>query len=161
MPSSHQVNRSDFVKVVTAFLGTVMGVIIGLPAIGYILAPAMKKVASEAWIPAGPLENYPVGVPTLFNFTRSKVNGWEKTTNSYGVFINRGDGDSILALSSTCTHLACRVSWKPEENWYACPCHAGYFDIEGNVIDGPPPRPMDPYETKIEEGTLFIHYVEG
>jgi Rieske Fe-S protein len=161
MSSSHQVNRRDFVKVVTAFLGTVMGAVIGLPAIGYILAPALKKQTSEAWIPAGPLENFPLGVPTLFNFTRSKINGWEKTTNSYGVYILRGEADSILALSNVCTHLSCRVSWKAEENWYACPCHAGYFDIEGGIVEGPPPRPLDAYETKIEEGTLYIHYVEG
>ena len=161
MSGSHHITRRDFVRVVTAILGTLMGAVIGLPAIGYILAPALKIQSSDAWIPAGPLEGYPAGVPTLFNFTRSKVNGWEKTTNSYGVFILRRKNDEILALSSTCTHLSCRVSWKPEENWYACPCHAGFFDIEGDVIEGPPPRPMDKYETKIEEDTLFIHYVEG
>lgn len=161
MSSSHQVNRRDFVKVVTAMLGTVMGAVIGLPAIGYILAPALKKQASEAWIAAGPLENFEQGVPTLFNFTRSKINGWEKTTNSYGVYILRGEGNSILALSNVCTHLSCRVSWKAEENNYACPCHAGYFDIEGGIVSGPQPRPLDTYETKIEEDTLYIHYVEG
>jgi Rieske Fe-S protein len=161
MSSSHQVNRRDFVKVVTAILGTVMAAAIGLPAIGYILAPAMKKQTSDAWIPAGTLDSYPEGEPTLFNFTRSKVNGWEKTTNSFGVYILRSEDDSITALSSTCTHLSCRVTWKPEEDWYACPCHAGYFDIAGKVIDGPPPRPLDPYETKVEDGTLYIHYVEG
>lgn len=161
MSSSHQVNRRDFVKVVTALIGTVMGAVIGLPAIGYILAPALKKQASDAWIPAGPVENFPDGEPTLFNFTRSKVNGWEKTVNSYGVYILRRDGNKILALSNSCTHLSCRVSWKPEENRYTCPCHAGYFNVDGDVLDGPPPRPLDAYETKIEEGTLFIHFVEG
>lgn len=161
MSSSHSISRRDFVRVVTAVLGTVMAAAIGLPAIGYILAPALKKQASEAWIPAGPLENFPPGEPTLFNFTRSKVNGWEKTTNSYGAYIIRGDGDKIVAFSSTCTHLSCRVSWKPEENRYTCPCHAGYFDFDGKVIDGPPPRPLDQYETKIEEGTIYIHYMEG
>lgn len=161
MSSSHHVTRRDFVRAVTAILGTVMGAVIGLPAIGYILAPALKTQTSDAWIPAGTAEDYPVGEPTLFSFTRSKVNGWEKTTNSFGVYILRRDSGDFLALSNICTHLSCRVSWKPEENDYACPCHAGYFDIDGDVISGPPPRPMDRYETKIEEGTLFIHYVEG
>lgn len=161
MSSSHPVTRREFVKVVTVFLGTVMGAVIGLPAIGYILAPALKKQASEAWIPTGPLENYPVGEPTLFNFTRSKVNGWEKTTNSYGVYIVRGQGDKIVAFSSTCTHLSCRVTWKPDQKLYACPCHAGFFDANGKVVDGPPPRPLDQYETKVEDGTLYIHYMEG
>ena len=67
-------------------VGTIMGAMVGIPAIGYLISPATKIQKSEAWIPLGPLEKIPVGVPTFFSFTRSKVNGWEKTVNSYGVY---------------------------------------------------------------------------
>ena len=89
MPHSPHLSRSDFVKVVTAFLGSIMGLVVGIPAIGYLISPARKGTAADDWIPLGPLENYPLGVPTLFNFTRTKVNGWERTVNSYGVFVIR------------------------------------------------------------------------
>jgi menaquinol-cytochrome c reductase iron-sulfur subunit len=159
MPKSPQMSRREFVGIVTAAVGSVMGALVGIPAIGYLIAPALNKEAADVWIPAGPVENYPIGIPTLFNFNRTKVNGWEKTVNSYGVYIIRSEDGSILALSNKCTHLSCRVNWKPDESAYICPCHDAYFNIDGQIISGPQPRPLDPYETKVEDNMLFLHYL--
>src|SRR4030043_1736722 len=159
MPKSPQMARRGFVGFFTAEVGSVWGAWVGFPAISYLVAPALTKVTADVWIPAGPVENYPVGVPTLFNFNRTKVNGWEKTVNSYGVYIIHNEDGSILALSNKCTHLSCRVNWKIEKNAYICPCHDAYFAIDGQIISGPQPRPLDPYETKVEENILFVHYL--
>ena len=164
MPHSPHMSRNDFVKVVTAFLGSIMGLVVGIPAIGYLISPARKGAASDDWIPLGPLENYPEGIPTLFNFTRTKVNGWERTVNSYGVFVIRKSDQDVTVLSNKCTHLSCRVNWVAEDQFFFCPCHDAQFGIDGKVLDGPPPRPLDAYAgeaVKIEEGNLFIHFVEG
>jgi Rieske Fe-S protein len=158
---THSIDRRTFVKLVIGMTGTVMGAVVGLPAIGYLISPATKVQASEAWIPAGKLESYPTGTPTLFSFTRSKVNGWEKTVNSYGVYIVKTSPEEAKAYSNLCTHLSCRVTWKEEYQDFLCPCHDGHFDIEGQVTAGPPPRPLDEYETKVEDGTLYIHFKEG
>jgi hypothetical protein len=96
-----------------------MGALIGLPAIGYLIAPALYKESATAWIPAGPLDSYPVGIPTLFNFNRTKVNGWEKTVNSYGVYIIHHEDGSILALSNTCT-TSCRSTAVDSEAYIIC-----------------------------------------
>ncbi len=156
--SSSQISRSDFVKLVTAAAGPVMAAAIGLPAIDYLVSPALSVKETEAWIPLGPLKDYPIGAPKLFNFTRSQINGWEKTVLSYGVFVVRPDETQLLVLSNICTHLACRVSWHPDIQNYVSPCHNGHFDMVGNVISGPPPRPLDEFITKIEDGNLFIKY---
>ena len=161
MPDSPHMNRREFVTIVTAAVGTAIGAVVGLPAIGYILTPATKTQESDAWIPLGPLENYPVGVPTLMSFVRTQVNGWEKTANSYGVFVIRGEGDQLKTLSNVCTHLSCRVNWDDAAKEFKCPCHDAAFDINGGIIKGPQPRPLDGYEFKIEEGNLLIHFVEG
>jgi len=144
-------------------LGTIIGAVIGLPVIGYIISPALKRQESEAWIPAGPLENYPIGVPILFSFTRTKLNGWERTVNSYGVYVLRKSEaeNDVLALSNVCTHLSCRVTFNDGRQEYLCPCHDAQFTIDGEVAGGPPPRPLDRYETKVEEGTLSLHFKEG
>lgn len=152
----HDVSRSDFVKIVMSFLGTVMTGIIGIPAIGYLVSPATRKAESDAWIALGPLENYPIGVPTPFNFTRSTINGWEKTVNSYGVYIIRQDESQVRVFSNICTHLSCRVTWYNDLQHYVSPCHDGHFDIVGMVLSGPPPRPLDEFETKIEASNLYI-----
>jgi Rieske Fe-S protein len=161
MDESNNLNRRQFVKVTAASIVTLITAAIGLPALAYIIYPATQTQESDAWIPLGPLENYPVGQPTLFNFTRTKVNGWEKTVNSYGAYVVRYTEITQKVFSSTCTHLSCRVNWRNDETNFHCPCHDGVFDIEGKVVSGPPPRPLDEYENKVEDGNLFIHFVEG
>ncbi len=47
------------------------------------------------------------------------------------------------------------MSWQDGDAEYHCPCHNGLFDAEGRVIGGPPPRPLDRYEYKVEDGVLF------
>ena len=138
MAKSPHLSRKAFVTATVGVLGTFMAVVVGLPAIGYLVSPATKKREGEAWIPAGELESYPIGIPTLFSFTRSKINGWEKTVSSHGVYIlRRSESETdILALSNVCTHLSCRVTWDEATQLYPCPCHAAHFDIEGLVVDG-------------------------
>lgn len=159
---SDHLDRREFVKIVTAALGTIMGAIVGLPAIGYLISPALRVQKNEDWISVGPLEKYPVGKPTLFSFTRSKVNGWEKTVNSYGVYVVRTSETEYTIFSNMCTHLSCRVNWKDESQEYICPCHDGHFGQDGSVTAGPPPKPLIKYEeTKIEDGNLMFFFKES
>jgi menaquinol-cytochrome c reductase iron-sulfur subunit len=161
MPESNDVGRRDFINVVLASLGTIITGVISLPAIGYLVSPATRVKKSEAWISAGPLDDYPIGSPTLFSFNRSTTNGWEKTVNTFGAYVFRLNADQVVVFSNLCTHLACRVNWKTDLNQYVCPCHDGRFDAAGNVAGGPPPAPLHTYETKLEEGSLYIHLTEG
>jgi len=157
MPKSHPVTRRDFVLTVTASIGATIGAVIGLPALAYIVSPAVTVRKAEDWIPLGPLENFPEGMPTPFSFVRVEENGWEKTANSYGGYVVR-TGEDVTAFSNVCTHLSCRVTWKEDTQGFACPCHDAIFDIQGQVVSGPPPRPLNSYQTKIEDGNLFIFY---
>jgi Rieske Fe-S protein len=161
MPDSENLERRDFVKVVLAFLGSIMAAVIGLPVVGYLISPAIKKFSSDSWISVGKLEAYPIGAPTLFNFSRTKVNGWERTVSSYGVYVVKTAADQASVCSNMCSHLGCHVSWKSEVQEYVCPCHDARFNSKGQVTAGPPPGPLQTYETKTEDGVLFIHFVEG
>jgi len=87
MTKSPNLSRRDFVSLTVGALGTIMGVVVGLPAIGYLISPALKTQKSEAWVPIGLMEIFPENTPTLVTFTRTKVNGWEKTVNSYGAYV--------------------------------------------------------------------------
>ncbi|RCK73461.1 MAG: Ubiquinol-cytochrome C reductase iron-sulfur subunit [Anaerolineae bacterium] len=156
MPDSPHMTRRQFVTVIGAAISTFIGAVVGLPAIAYLLSPALEKQTGESWIPLGPLEKYPLNQPTLFTFTRTKKHGWEKTVNSYGVFVLRTSETQVRVFSNVCTHLSCRVTWKADLQEYICPCHDGHFAIDGSIISGPQPRPLDEYETKIEDGNLFI-----
>jgi Rieske Fe-S protein len=161
MPGSEPISRRDFILGITAAVGAFITAAVGLPAIDYLIAPALAATSSDAWIPIGKLDSFEVGKPILSTFTRSKVNGWEKSVNSYGVFVLRKSQTEVVAFSNVCTHLGCRVNWQADKSQYVCPCHDGHFNIDGQVVSGPPPRPLDTYATKVENGILSIHFLES
>jgi len=158
----HGIDRRGFVAGVVALLGAAISAIIGLPAIGYLLSPALEKSkgSSDNWVPLGLLEEIPVDEPTLFTFTQTRQVGWERTAQSFGVYVVRKSGGELEVFSNVCTHLSCRVSWKEDRDSYVCPCHDGFFAKDGSIISGPQPRPLDMYEHKIEEGTILVHIQE-
>ena len=161
MAGSNHISRRDFITRATAVVGAFITAAVGLPAIAYLIEPALQSGSTEAWVPLGKLDSFEVGKPALATFTRSKVNGWEKSVNSYGAFVLRKSQTEVVVLSNVCTHLSCRVNWQADKQHYVCPCHDGHFDINGKVVAGPPPRPLDTYQTKVENGILSIHFVEG
>ena len=159
------ISRRDFIKVTTGIVGGVIGAAIGLPAIAYVLDPAFKAGAKEGWVPVGNLADMQVGKPYAFSFTRVQVNGWERTSTSHGGFAIRKSEDpkDILILNSRCTHLGCTVNWKDEAQAFVCPCHDAKFSVEGVVLGGPPPRPLDRYaDFRLDDnGVLEIFYKES
>ena len=154
--SDKNVSRRDFIKGTAAVIGGLIGTVIAIPSIAYLLSPAMKEQQDTDSIDLGPLEKYPVGIPTRFEMTRTNVNGWERTATNYGLFVVRTSEGEVRVFSDICTHLGCRVSWHSDQEHYISPCHDGHFDKLGNVVSGPPPRPLDEYVTRIENGNLFV-----
>lgn len=154
--SRKQLNRRDFIKAITAGVGGLIGALVGIPSVAYLLSPATQaQMEEDALIPLGQLENYPIGIPTRFEFTRTKVNGWERTATNYGLYVVRRNESEVRVFSDICTHLGCRVTWHPDQGHYISPCHDGHFDVLGNVVSGPPPRPLDEFVTKIDNGNLL------
>ncbi len=152
-----QLSRRDFIRITTAAIGGLIGTFVGIPSVAYLLSPALQAGTGEdALISLGPLEKYPIGVPTRFDFTRTKVNGWERTAINYGLYVVRSNESEVRVFSDICTHLGCRVTWHPDVQHYISPCHEGHFDILGKNISGPPPRPLDEFVAKIENGDLFV-----
>ncbi len=163
MSGSKRINRRDFIKATTGAVGGIIGAVFGIPAIGYLLAPALREDKTGAPVAIGKLENIPVGKFHPFSFTITKVNGWERTASNYGGYILRKSEDpkDILVLSSRCTHLSCTVNWKEEAQVFICPCHDAKFDKDGKVLDGPPPEPLGHFEYNVDaDGVLTIIPIE-
>jgi len=66
----------------------------------------------------------------------------------------------FLAFSAVCTHLGCVVTWRPEEKIFFCPCHAGRFSEDGEVLGGPPPKPLPRYAVEAGPGEIVIRKVK-
>jgi cytochrome b6-f complex iron-sulfur subunit len=71
-------------------------------------------------------------------------------------YLARLKDGGLLALSRKCTHLGCTVPWVEKERRFACPCHASAFDITGEVINPPAPRPLDIYPISIENNLVKV-----
>jgi Rieske Fe-S protein len=97
-----------------------------------------------------------MGVPTLFTFKIQTQTGWIANTEEVFVYILTTDSRTYIAMSNICTHLGCHIRWITEQNKFFCPCHNGEFDIQGKVVAGPPPRPLDRYDVKVENDQLYI-----
>lgn len=74
---------------------------------------------------------------------------------SPAVLVRKQDG-TLVALSAVCTHLGCIVQWQKEQQVFLCPCHAGYYTPEGNVISGPPPKPLARLPFTVADGNIII-----
>ncbi len=159
--SNRNIDRRSFVTGVLGILSGIMAAIVGLPAIGFLISPALKKEKIEDWVPLGPVQDLIEGEPTLFAFTRTKQVGWERTGFSYGVYVIKKPDGELDVFSNICTHLSCRYSWREELDHFVCPCHDGHYAKDGTVISGPPPRPLDRFEHKIDDGMLMIHLIEN
>ncbi len=59
-----------------------------------------------------------------------------------GLLIRNPDGE-LQAFNAVCTHLDCTVQYKADTSQIWCACHNGFYDLSGNVVSGPPPRPLE------------------
>ena len=59
-------------------------------------------------------------------------------------------------LSAVCTHMRCILDFDRTRRAIVCPCHDGHFDLNGNVVSGPPPAPLPSYEVLTRGGEVYV-----
>lgn len=156
MGDDQRINRKNFMSLVTWSIGGLISLGIGIPAIAYIVGPTLSSTTIQDWIRLGPISKVELKMPTLFKFTIQRKTGWIVNEEEISVYVLTDNGRDFIAMSNICTHLGCRVRWISEQGEFFCPCHNGVFDKQGNVVSGPPPRPLDRYEVKVEDDQIFV-----
>lgn len=156
MEDNSRLSRRNFLVIATGAIGGIIGIALFIPGIAYIIGPAIQKEKSENWVRLGPTSKVEIGTPTLFKATVERQTGWIVNQEEISVYVLTENGRDYVALSNICTHLGCRVRWIAEQTQFFCPCHNGVFDKDGAVISGPPPRPLDQYQVKVEGNQLYI-----
>lgn len=59
-----------------------------------------------------------------------------------------GSSGDVVAFDPHCTHARCLYDWTAADERFACRCHRGFFSVDGAVLGGPPPRPLDRLATR-------------
>jgi len=152
-------SRRDFMRITTGAIAGLISAGLAIPAVAYIVGPALKKSDSEEWIRLGSTSKVEIGTPTLFKAKVERQTGWILNVTELSIYVLTDDGREYVAMSNTCTHLGCRVRWITDQDQFFCPCHNAAFDKEGLVLTGPPPSPLDRYEVKVEDDQLFVRGV--
>jgi Rieske Fe-S protein len=156
MGDKNELSRRNFMQAAIWGIGGLIGIGFGVPAVAYVVGPSLKSQQAQTWMRLGPTSKVELGTPTLFTFTIQTQTGWIVNSEEVSVYVLSKDGRDYIAMSNICTHLGCHVRWITDQNLFFCPCHNGEFDINGNVIAGPPPRPLNHYEVKVENDQLYV-----
>jgi menaquinol-cytochrome c reductase iron-sulfur subunit len=156
MEKSEQITRNNFISLAIWAIGGLISLGMGIPAIAFIIGPALNRTQAQEWIRLGPISKIELNIPTLFKFKVQRKTGWITNEEEVSVYVLTNNGRDFIAMSNICTHLGCRVRWISDQEIFFCPCHNGVFDNQGAVVSGPPPRPLDQYEVKVEDDQLFI-----
>jgi menaquinol-cytochrome c reductase iron-sulfur subunit len=107
------------------------------------------------WLKAADLSGLEDGEPQVVTLRVARQDGATEAVDRRVVFLVRS-GETIKALDSTCTHLGCRTRVNPDARQIECPCHGGVYDLEGQVLSGPPPHALNQLPTRIDGSRILV-----
>lgn len=85
------------------------------------------------------------GTPTEVPFTLTMGSS---TVAASAWLVKKASGE-LTAFDPRCTHGLCRYDWSQEGARFKCACHDGQFALDGAVLAGPPPRPLQQFPVRL------------
>ena len=123
------------------FLGTAAGaltVAVLYPVFRFVSPPEVPE-ASTNQVEAGPT-NDPELLEKGFKIVRFGADP---------VILVRVSETEYRAFAGTCTHLDCIVEFQKDKQRIWCNCHNGDYNLQGQVVAGPPPKPLEPFKVDL------------
>jgi menaquinol-cytochrome c reductase iron-sulfur subunit len=148
--------RRSFLKWMIGALTGLMGLILGLPYLRTVINSAPLRKLS--YVEVGDIDALSIGQPQDMNFQMSSTDAYLRQEVIRSVWVIKHSPDSLTVFSPICTHLGCHYKWNAQARHFECPCHGSVFTVDGKVIGGPAPRPLDTLPHKIENGKLYVEW---
>lgn len=164
MSADKDQSRRRFLKIATAAMGGVIGIVAAIPLVRYFLYPVGRTVVDNPDAPVDALAaadlvagGPPVRVKLLVSGVR---NAWGVATNQAlgSAWVSKDAGGRVTAFSSTCPHLGCSIGFDPKAEQFTCPCHKSAFDRGGERLSGPAKRGLDPLPARVVDGRVHITF---
>lgn len=150
-----EISRRQWLSKMCGLLSAIIAALLGIPLLGLALGTMFQR-RKNLWVKVGPVSEVKKGEPTKFVYSFLKEDAYLQKTERGTVYVITHDGKNFKVFSNICTHAGCGVRWEKQMNAFLCPCHNGRFDINGQVIAGPPPKPLEEIEHKVEGGSIYI-----
>jgi Rieske Fe-S protein len=71
-----------------------------------------------------------------------------------GLLVRTEEG--YRAYTATCTHLNCTVQYRGDLKQIWCACHNGMYDLSGQVVSGPPPKPLQEFQVNVAGDEIIV-----
>ncbi len=149
------IDRRHFLKMSFWAITSAAGLIVTGLSTRFLVGDSFTKLP-EIWVDLGSISELPAGQMHRLVFTKRSQDMWRESEYSGLLYAYTQDRSEYTVLDATCSHLGCNVHWREQEGFFACPCHNGHFDLSGQVISGPPPKPLRKLPSKIENGRLVV-----
>jgi cytochrome b6-f complex iron-sulfur subunit len=131
---------------VSYMLGTSVGATVAAiiyPIIQFLIPPNIAE-AQENSVTAGTIAELKPNTGKIFKFGSRP-----------GLLIRTASGE-LRAFNAICTHLNCTVQYRDDLQHIWCACHNGHYDLNGNNISGPPPRPLELYTVNTKGDDVIV-----
>ena len=142
-PSATPRGRRDWLSALVQGGFTASVVSFLYPALRFIWPPEVSETTADE-VTAAKTSELPPNSGRIFKFG-----------NHPGIVVRTPAGD-WRAFTAVCTHLNCTVQYQPETQMIWCACHNGLYDLNGKVVSGPPPRPLEQYSVHVRSDDVVV-----
>ena len=134
-------------------------------ALAFVLGPLRRHAPRESAFldlgPASAVEGLRAGTsaPEEVVVEHLVEDGYmtRRVKERFAVVPDAKSASGLTALGTTCSHLGCGVSWNAARKAFLCPCHGGVYGPGGEVLAGPPPRPLARLPLVVSGGRLQLN----
>ncbi len=127
-------------------LGTTVGatlVAVFYPVLKFLIPPRLAEAVQNSVV-ACKSNELPANAGKIIKFGNKPV------------LLIRTPAGELKAFSAICTHLDCIVQYQPETKGIWCACHNGRYNLNGQNIGGPPPRPLETYAVNVRGDDIIV-----
>ena len=151
--------RRRFFKLALGIMTFLSGLAVGIPLIGSFIGPALRTIRTS-WVKVADIGTLPEGQPVSLSAADVQVDAYVQEPVIRRFWAVRHSGTEVTVFSPICTHLGCHYDWNPASGHFECPCHGSVYAPDGTVLGGPAPRRLDTLPTKIENGGLYVEWIQ-
>jgi Rieske Fe-S protein len=130
------------------------GTVAAAGALPAFLAACSGEPAPTAWVATdATAADLDPGAPVEVPFAGTTAAGDDLIGVAW--LVAQADG-SIVAFDPRCTHQACEYAWAEGPGRFECACHEAAFTVDGDVLYGPPPRPLTRFDVRVSGGAIEL-----
>lgn len=152
--TNENITRRKFFKIASGLFSGFIAVTLGIPMIESLVGTISKK-KNKVYSKIAPISSIQVEKPVNLPFVMTVEDAFIKNVQPENVWAVKNSDSKTTVYSPICPHLGCRYQWHENQKLFICPCHHSVFNIDGKVVSGPAPRPLDTLPAKIKNNYLY------